>query len=114
MRGLNEALCHLDAVLSLLDPDDDPKTIRSKRRYDRAKLFGGGELTKLILDALRRSERTLTTPEVIKAVAVELNLGTDIPAGVKARVRAGLRYLRKVRNSVVKEGERATAIWRLK
>jgi hypothetical protein len=37
------------------------------------------------------------------AIAAELNLGSDIPAGVKARVRAGLRYLRNVRGSVVKE-----------
>jgi hypothetical protein len=113
LRSLNEALCHLDATLSLFDPDDDPKSIRAKRRYDRAKLFGGGKLTRLILDALRRSERPLTTPEVIKAVAVELNLGSDVPAGVKARVRTGLGDLRKARGSVIKEGERAMARWRL-
>jgi hypothetical protein len=113
LRSLNEALCHLDAALSLFDPDYDPKTIRAKRRYDRAKLFGGGKLTRLILDALRRSERPLATAEVIAAIAAEMNFGSDVPAGVKARVRAGLRYLRKVRGSVVKEGERATAVWRL-
>ncbi len=48
LRGLNEALCHLDATLALFDPDYDPKSIRTKRRYDRAKLFGGGKLTRLI------------------------------------------------------------------
>lgn len=114
LRSLNETLCHLDAVLSLLDPDYDPKSIRARRRYDRAKLFGKGKLTKLILDALRRSERPLTTPEVIAAIAAEMSFGSNVPAGVKARVRAGLRYLRKVRGSVVKEGERATAVWKLK
>jgi hypothetical protein len=113
LRSLNEALCHLDATLSLFDPDYDPKSIRAKRRYNRAKLFGGGKLTRLILDALRKAERPLMTPEVIKAVGVELNLGSDIPAGVKARVRAGLGYLRKARGSVIKEGERGTATWRL-
>jgi hypothetical protein len=66
LRGLNEALCHLDATLSLFDPDHDPKTIRAKRRYDRAKLFGGGKLTRLILDALRKAELPLTTPEVLR------------------------------------------------
>jgi hypothetical protein len=47
------------------------------------------------------------------AIAAELNFGTDIPVGVKARVRAGLGYLRKARGSVIKEGERATATWKL-
>ena len=36
LRTLNEALCHLDATLALFDPDYDPKSIRAKRRYDRA------------------------------------------------------------------------------
>jgi hypothetical protein len=113
LRSLNETLCHLDAVLSLLDPAYDPKSIRAKRRYDRAKLFGGGKLTRLILDALRRSERPLTTAEVIAVIAAEMNFGSNVPAGVKARVRAGLGYLRNVRGSLVKEGARATAVWRL-
>ena len=80
LRSLNEALCHLDATLALFDPDYDPKTIRAKRRYDRAKLFGGGKLTRLILDALRRSERPLSTAEVIAAIAAEMNFGSDWPA----------------------------------
>jgi len=114
LRSLNEALCHLDATLSLFDPDYDPKSIRAKRRYDRAKLFGRGKLTRLILDALRKAGRPLATAEVIAAIAVELNFGSDIPAGVKARVRAGLRYLCKARGSIVREGARAAAIWNLK
>jgi hypothetical protein len=114
LRSLNEALCHLDATLALFDPDYDPKTIRARRRYDRAQLFGKGKLTRLILDALRRSERPLSTQEVIAAIAAELNFGSDVPAGVKARVRAGLRYLCNARGSIVKEGERATALWGLK
>jgi hypothetical protein len=114
LRSLNEALCHLDATLCLFDPDYDPKEIRARRRYDRARLFGKGKLTRLILDALRKAERPLSTPEVIAAIAVELNFGSDVPVGVKARVRAGLRYLRKARGCIVKEGERATALWGLK
>jgi hypothetical protein len=45
--------------------------------------------------------------------AAELDFGSEIPAGVKARIRAGLRYLRKARGVVAKEGERATAKWAL-
>ncbi len=55
LRGLNEALCHLDATLALFDPDCDPALVRPKRLCRRAKLFGGRKLTGLILDALRRT-----------------------------------------------------------
>ena len=111
LRNLNEALCHLDATLATFLIQT---MIRSRYAPSAAMLFGGGKLTRLILDALRRSERPLTTAEVIAAIAAEMNCGSNIPAGVKARVRAGLRYLRNVRGVIVKEGERITAVWRLK
>lgn len=42
-----------------------------------------------------------------------LDYGPDAAAGMKQRVRANLLYLAKVRGSVVKEGEREAARWRL-
>ncbi len=68
-------------------------------------------LNRLILDALRGAERPLTTVEVIAAVVVELDYGPDAAAGMKGRVRSSLLYLSKVRGSVVKDGERASATW---
>jgi|SRR5208283_5190391 len=112
LRSLNEALCHLDATLALFDPGYDPKTIRAKRRYERRKLFGGGKLTRLILDALRRAERPLASREVIEAISGQMNYGSQPPAGVIGNIRAGLRYLAK-RGTVVKDGERKAAAWRL-
>jgi hypothetical protein len=114
IAGSQRALCHLDATLSLFDPDYDPKAIRAKRRHDRAQVFGKGKLARLILDTLRKAERPLSTPEIVAAIAAELNFGSNVPVGVKARIRADLRYLRNARGSIVKEGERATAVWGLK
>ncbi len=71
LRGLNEALCHLDATLALFDPDYDPALVRPKRLFRRAKLFGGRKLTGLILDARRRTERPLTTQEVVSVIAAK-------------------------------------------
>ena len=42
-----------------------PQGHTPKRPYQRVKLFGSGKLSRLILDALRKAERPLTTIEVI-------------------------------------------------
>ena len=91
------------------DPDYNPRSIRAKRRYDRAKLFGGRKLTRLIRDSLRRAEGPLSTQEVVSAIAVELDGGAGAPLVAK-RVGMGLQYLAR-RGSIVKEGARKTARW---
>jgi SRSO17 transposase len=108
LENLTEAIVHLDASIALLDPTYDPASVRPKRFYRRGKLFGGKKLTGLILDALRRAERALTTQEVVAAIA---GVGASAP-NVTKRVRMALRYLAK-RGAVFKEGERKTARWRL-
>ena len=109
LENLTEAIIHLDASIALLDPTYDPASVRPKRLYRRARLFGGRKLTGLILDALRRAERALTTQEVVAAIA---GVGADAP-NVAKRVRMALRYLAK-RGVVAKEGERKTARWGLR
>jgi hypothetical protein len=108
LESLTEAIVHLDASIALLDPTYDPASVRPKRLYRRARLFGGRKLTVLILDALRRAERPLTTQEVVAAIAD----GNANAPNVRKRIRMALRYLAK-RGAVVKEGERKTARWRL-
>jgi hypothetical protein len=70
------------------------RILRTKRPYKRVKLFGSCKLSRLILDALRKVERPMTTPEVIAAVVAELGYGAEAPAGMKGRVRGALLYLR--------------------
>ncbi len=111
LRYLRETLGHLDATLALFDPEGNPKAIRAKRPYKRVKLFGAGKLSRLILDALRKAERPLTTSEVIEAIVAELGYGDEAAKGMAGRVRAALRYLLAFKQSVIKEGERETARW---
>ncbi len=113
MRHLREMLGHLDATLSLFDPDGNPKAIKAKRPYKRVKLFGAGKLNRVILDAMRRADRPMATLEIVDAVVADLNFGEDAAKGMKSRVRSSLLYLWKVRGSVAKEGERETAVWKL-
>jgi hypothetical protein len=68
VETLTEAIIHLDASLALLDPTYDAASVRPKRPYRQVRLFGGRKLTSLILDALRRAERPLSTQEAVSAV----------------------------------------------
>jgi hypothetical protein len=75
LEKLTEAIIHLDASIALLDPTYNPASVRPKRLYRRAKLFGGKKLTGLVLDALRRAERPLSTQEVVAAITTEVTGG---------------------------------------
>ena len=111
LEDLTEAIVHLDASIALLDPTYDPASVRPKRLYRRAKLFGGRKLTGLILDALRRAERPLSTQEVVSAIAAEVGGGAGAPLITK-RVGMGLARLAR-RGAVVRGGERRAAVWRI-
>lgn len=113
LRHLRESLVHVDATLRMFAPGYDPATIAPKRPYKRVKLFGAGKLNWLILAALRKAGKPLTTLEVVASIVADLGYGDDAAKGMKNRVRANLLYLAKVRGSVVKEGDRATAVWSL-
>ena len=112
IRDREEQLSHLDATLRILDPDYRADTIAPKR-LRRVKLFGGGELNRLIADALRRAEgKPLSTPQIADRIIEAKGYGHDAKAALIRRVRANLSYL--LRNGrVEKKGERATARWRL-
>lgn len=113
LRHLRESLVHLDGTLRIMAPGFDPKSIRAKKPYKRVKLFGAGKLNGMILDALRRGARPMTTAEVVDAIVAEMGFGPDAAKGMKNRVRSNLLYLAKVRGLVVKDGEREVATWAL-
>ncbi len=111
VRHLKASMFHLDATLRLIDRD--PNEIPSKRPYVRTKLFGTGKLNRLIMDALRRGARPMTTGEVVDGIVAELGYGDDAASGLWNRVRANLRYL-EVKGTVAKEGTGPGAIWSLR
>lgn len=113
IRDRQDQLSHLDATLRILDPDYRADTIAPKR-IRRVKLFGGGELNRLILDALRRADGTpLSTPEIADAIIEAKGYGHEARPGLIRRVRANLSYLLRQRKAVVKTGERLNARWQL-
>lgn len=113
IRDREEQLTHLDAVLRVLDPEYRASTIAPKR-IRRVKLFGNGELSRLILDALRRADgKPLSTPQIADAIIAAKGYGHDARHALSHRVRANLAYLQRQRGSVQKIGERLAARWRL-
>lgn len=114
IRDREEQLSHLDATLRILDPEYRADTIPPKR-IRRVKLFGGGELNRLIIDALRRAEgKPLSNGEIADAIIAVKGYGADARHALIRRVRANLSYLLRHRGSVVKSGERLQARWRLR
>jgi len=108
-----EQLSHLDATLRILDPEYRADTIAPKR-IRRVKLFGGGELNRLIIDALRKANgNPISTPQIADAIIVAKGYGEEAKYALIRRVRANLTYLLRHRKAVEKIGNRMTARWRL-
>lgn len=113
LRYLRQMVEHVDGTLKLFSPDLDPGTIQAKRPYKRVRLFNAGELNRLILGALRKAGKPLTTAEITAAIVQELGHGPDAARSLQNRVRANLRYLHQERGLVAKEGDRTSARWSL-
>lgn len=112
IRHRKELLVHVDATLQLLDPSISIDAIPARRLRKRIKLFRQGELGRMILDALRRAERPLTTAEVATALLQAGGHGESARPTVTPRVRGNLSYLAR-QGKVVKSGDRKGARWSL-
>ncbi|MGB8277009.1 MAG: hypothetical protein WCF20_03615 [Methylovirgula sp.] len=112
LRYLRQLIEHVDGTLRLFT-EDDPSKIPEKKPYRRVKLFKAGELNRLILNALRRAERPLTTAEVVADVVEQLGHGPEAAKGMANRVRSNLNYLVRDRGWITKIGERYGATWAL-
>jgi hypothetical protein len=111
MADREEQLTHLDATLRVLDPSYRADSIPPKK-LRRVKLFGNGELNRLIADALRRAEKPLASHDIADAIVEAKGYGRESIHALTRRVRANLSYL--LRNKrVVKTGDRLTARWSL-
>jgi hypothetical protein len=107
-------MAHIDGTLRLFDEEIEPDSIAPVKPYKRVKLFGQGELNRLIFAAMRKAEGPpMAVPEIARAIVEELGHGEEAQAGMMRRVRANLRYLATERGLVQKHGERLDAKWSL-
>lgn len=96
----------MDTTLQLLDPPLSIDEIPAKRLRKRIKLFRQGELGRMILDALRRVERRLTTAELATALLEAGGHGEAAwPTVMPSVIRGNLSYLAR-QGKMLKSGDR--------
>jgi hypothetical protein len=97
----------------MFDPDADVCQIKPKRPYRRVLPNGCGKISLLVIDALRASQRLMTTAEIVSAVVAALGYRDEAVAAIADRLPATLSYMARTRGSVVREGEGHAAKWSL-
>ena len=65
---LAQNMKHVEAVLKMLQPGFNARSIAARRRYARHSPFKRGVGTRHIMDALRAADRPLTSAQVAEAV----------------------------------------------
>lgn len=97
LRQLIIDLDNLDATIRIFRPDIDLEEIRPKPFPPRHAAFKG-EIMRVVMSALRTSDRPLTCPEITMQVMAERGLNTADPRLLKLvgkRVGACLRHHRQ-------------------
>lgn len=109
-----QALGHLDATISLMDPDCDVDAIPLKKPYKHVKLFRQGELGRLILDALRKAENhTLTSTDVVTAVMNAIDAPESAWTTMAPRVKSSLTYMWRKGSVEPLDMVKGVRVWRL-
>jgi hypothetical protein len=110
-------LTHIDGVLRLFQPDRDPDEIKPKRTYARrTRYFAKGELSRLVLEALRDAHgKPLSTDDLAgQMVAAKGFDATDsvLRSAIREQALTALRAFRK-RGAVEQMGLGRGMRWKL-
>jgi hypothetical protein len=108
-------LSHVDATIRLFAPAMKPETIPAKRIRQSDPLFERGELSRRVLDALRRAGAPIRAPDLVRAVMIDSGLDPGDRANfahVQWKVRDTLKRLNK-RGLVASEGAGHGVLWRI-
>jgi hypothetical protein len=114
LSDLRQSYAAIEATVKLFDPEAAKHLVRPKRPYKRVRLFGGGKLSRLVLDALRDSAQPMTTPEIVSAVVAALGYGDEAIQAITDRAPATLTYLARKRGIIMKEGDGHDRRWSLR
>jgi hypothetical protein len=114
LSDLRQSYAAIEATVKLFDPEAVKHRVRPKRPYKRVRLFGGGKLSRLVLDALRVSASPMTASELVADIVASLGYGEEAVQAIADRVPATLSYMARTRGSVVREGEGRAAKWALR
>lgn len=116
LRQLVIDLDSLDATIRLFDPDIDLEEIKPKPLPPRYHAFRG-EVSRIVLTALRKSDKPMTSRELAKLVISERGLDTGDVALTKLfikRVGACLRHLRNKKTVCSRNNIDQSLVWAIK
>jgi hypothetical protein len=108
-------MVHLDATIRLFAPEMEPKTIPAKWIRQSDPWFEQGELSRRVLDALRRAGEPIRAPDLVRAVMIDKGLDpADRPSFVRVqwKVRDTLNRLNK-RGLLASDGAGHGVLWRI-
>ncbi len=88
LRQFRADLVHLDAALRLFAPGLEPKTSPAKKIRQADLWVAQGELSRRVLDALRRAGEPIRAPDLVRAVIIDKGLDPGGRLGF-ARVISG-------------------------
>jgi len=115
LRQLIIDLDNLDATIRIFRPDIDLEEIRPKPFPPRHAAFKG-EIMRVVMSALRTSDKPLTGPEITMQVMAERGLNTADPRLLKLvgkRVGACLRHHRSTKLLRSAKGAGPYMVWEL-
>jgi hypothetical protein len=107
-------LANLDATIRLFAPELNPDSIPPKRTYRRTRYFAKGELSRRVLDALRKADgRPLATAAIARTIMVDKGFPIDEGALSAAVADMAITILRRLskRGTVTKSGTSRNAQW---
>jgi len=116
LRQLRASLEHLDATLCLFDPAAVPETIDPKVWRPKADWAKRGEMSRGVLDTLRRASGPLCSRDIAVVLMTQRSMNTDDEKLVRLvgkRVGCCLRGHRDAGHTVSEDGPGQTLVWRL-
>ncbi|MEQ9639965.1 MAG: hypothetical protein RIM84_08070 [Alphaproteobacteria bacterium] len=96
--GLRADLAHVDAVLRMFDPARIVEAIPPRPPRTIVRYFGHGQLSRRVIDTLRRAAEPMECADIAKAImpSANLDIADDaLVAEVAERVRYCLKHHRK-------------------
>jgi hypothetical protein len=105
-------LDHVDACLTIFEPGFSIESIGIKRSRKRVKLYGQGELSRSILDALRRAARPLGIDAIVGSLLAAQGHAPSVAPALKPRVNSNIHYLHRL-GRVTKTGRGMSVLWAL-
>jgi hypothetical protein len=109
LARLRAALANLDAAMNILTPDH-PDHVPGRRGYNRTNYFARNELSRLIMDALRKAPGPVTAGEIAGAIVAAKALPGSAQEAVTRHVVERLAKF-AAGGSVVKVGTTRNARW---